>query len=246
MADFNVQTTFTKQKRLLEKARALISQIRSEEVREQRFTPDDKLETEERIAYLTAAPTTLASQVVEIVADVIRQHGARQKSNSVSTGRFEFRGVEADLTVPQLRALQDALVTISALVDRLPSENLRRVPNGEIDGFPAFFSPIEKRYETRVRQVPFEETESTRIRTYEETYRELIYQTRTVTIDRGLPTETIARLKEMVADLATAIQVAIDEANGKGRDKDELLNDVAARVLAAFEAQWNPQSAARN
>ncbi len=245
MANFNVQTTFTKQKRLLEKANSLISQIRAQEVREQRFSPDDKLQTEERTAYLTEAPTAIASQVVAIVADVIRQHGARQKSNSVSTGRFEFCDVEADLTVPQLRALQEALGTISTLVDRLPTENLRRVPNGEVGGFPAFFTPIEKHYENRVRQVPYEEVDSTRIRTYEETYRELVYQTRTVTIDRGLPTATVARLREMVADLATAIQVAIDEANGKGREEDPVLNDVAARVLAAFEAQWNPQNAAQ-
>ena len=113
-----VQTTFTKQKRQLAKANALIGTIRAQETRTQRFDADAKLETEERTAYIVDAPENIASQVVEIIADVVRQHGARQRANSVSKGRFEFCGIEADLTVPQLRALQEAQTTLAALVDK--------------------------------------------------------------------------------------------------------------------------------
>lgn len=241
MSSFNVQTTFTKQKRLLEKANTLISQIRAEEVRTQRFDSDDNLETEQRTSYLTEEPTVIASQVIEIVVDVIRQHGARQKSNATSKGRFEFCGIEAELTVPQFRALQSALETITRLVERLPVENKRRVPNGEIDGHPAFFSPFTKAFETETKYTPYEEVNSTRIRTYEENYKVLAYKTRTVEIDHGLPFTTIEKLKQMVQDLATAIQVGIDEANGKGREEDTVLNDLASRILAQFEKQWNPE-----
>ena len=225
-----VQTTFTKQKRQLAKANALIGTIRAQEMRTQRFDADDKLETEERTAYIVDAPENIASQVVEIVADVVRQHGARQRANSVSKGRFEFCGIEADLTVPQLRALQEAQTTLAALVDKLPVENKRRIPNGEIDGRPAFFSPLQKIFETKTRAVP-----------YEENYDVLLYQTRPVEIDYGLPTATIARLKTLVADLATAIQVAIDEANAQTREDDDFLNDVASKILAEFERQWKPE-----
>ena len=41
-----VQTTFTKQKRELAKANELINQIRAQEKRLQRFTPDGKLQTD--------------------------------------------------------------------------------------------------------------------------------------------------------------------------------------------------------
>lgn len=236
-----VQTTFTKQKRQLAKANALIGTIRAQETRTQRFDADAKLETEERTAYIVDAPENIASQVVEIIADVVRQHGARQRANSVSKGRFEFCGIEADLTVPQLRALQEAQTTLAALVDKLPVENKRRIPNGELDGRPAFFSPLQKIFETKTRNVPYEETASTRVRTYEEKYDVLLYQTRTVEIDYGLPTATIARLKTLVEDLATAIQVAIDEANAQARDDDAFLNDVAVKILAEFERQWKPE-----
>ena len=85
-----VQTTFTKQKRQLAKANALIGTIRAQETRTQRFDADAKLETEERTAYIVDAPENIASQVVEIIADVVRQHGARQRANSVSKGRSSF------------------------------------------------------------------------------------------------------------------------------------------------------------
>lgn len=236
-----VQTTFTKQKRQLAKANALIGTIRAQETRTQRFDANENLETEERTAYLVDTPENIASQVVEIVADVVRQHGARQRANSVSKGRFEFCGIQADLTVPQLRALQEAQTTLAALVDKLPVENKRRIPNGEIDGRPAFFSPFAPTYATETRYIPFEEASTTRVRTYEEKHQILRYKTRTVEIDYGLPTATIARLKTLVEDLATAIQVAIDEANAQAREEDALLNDVAAKILAEFERQWKPE-----
>ncbi len=87
-----VQTTFTKQKRQLAKANALIGTIRAQETRTQRFDANERLETEERTAYLVDAPENIASQVVEIVADVVRQHGARQRANSSRRGVSSFAG----------------------------------------------------------------------------------------------------------------------------------------------------------
>ena len=112
----------------------------------------------------------------------------------------------------------------------------------EIDGRPAFFSPFAPTFKTETRYIPFEEASTTRVRTYEEKYSVLLFKTRTVEIDYGLPTATIARLKTLVEDFATAIQVAIDEANAQARDEDALLNDVAAKVLAEFERQWKPEN----
>ena len=136
-----VQTTFTKQKRELEKASEFIKTLRAQEKRTQRVTPTGKIETERRDAYLVATPQEISKKVLEIVEEVVRQHGARQRANGLNKGRFEFMGIEAELTVPQLRALQDAVGTIASLVANLPVEDRRLVPNCEIDGRPAFATP---------------------------------------------------------------------------------------------------------
>ena len=214
-----VQTTFTKQKRELAKANELINQIRAQEKRLQRFTPDGKLQTEERESYLLATPQEIANKVLTIVAEVVSQHGARQVANSVNKGRFAFMGIEAELTVPQLRALQDAAVTLRNLVDKLPMENKRCIPNEKIDGMPAFATPLVQNKEKRTRIVPYEE---------------VVSQTREVTVDYGLPAAKITALREMAGDLDAAIQVAIDEANAKPHANDPVLNDVAAKVADAF------------
>ena len=230
----NVQSTFTKQKRQIAKANELIGKIRAEEVREQRFDPEGVLEMETRTSYLVAPPAEIAAQVLAIIEDVVKQHGARQKANSTARGRFEFCGVEADLTVPQLRTLQDAAETLARLVEALPRQNMRRIPNGEFEGRPAFITPLEKHYQTKTETVPYEHTEVTRILTYERPVEILQNQTRTITIDYGLPIATVDELQSMLDDLKTAIQIAIDQANGQNRSEDETLNDVAKGILAAF------------
>jgi hypothetical protein len=232
-----VQTTFTKQKREQAKANALINQIRAQEKRNQRFTAEGKLETEERESYLVATPQDIADKVLAIVESIVCQHGARQQANGSNKGKFEFLGIEAELTVPQLRALQDATETLRNLVEKLPMENRKLVPNAEVDGKPAFATPMNPVKETRVRFVPFEEKESTRVRTYEEKYDVVLYQTREVTIDYGLPADKIAALKEMVGDLETAVQVAIDEANAKAHPGDPVLNGVISKIVDAFKKE---------
>ncbi|MBQ4079204.1 MAG: hypothetical protein IIU43_06675 [Thermoguttaceae bacterium] len=232
-----VQTTFTKQKRELAKANELINQIRAQEKRLQRFTPDGKLQTEERESYLLATPQEIANKVLTIVVEVVSQHGARQVANSANKGKFAFMGIEAELTVPQLRALQDAAVTLRNLVDKLPMENKRYIPNEKIDGLPAFATPLVENKEKRSRVVPYEEKDSTRIRTYQEDYEEVVSQTREVTVDYGLPVAKITALREMVGDLDAAIQVAIDEANAKPHANDPVLNDVVAKVADAFRKE---------
>lgn len=231
-----VQTTFTKQKRELNKVNTLINSIRAQEKRSQRFTPDGQLETDERDFYVEKLPESIAEKVLEIVCSIVRQHGARQVANSTNKGRFEFLGIEADLSVPQLRALQEASQTLRNLVDKLPKKNMRLVPNCEIDGRPAFASPLEKVKETKTRWVPYVNEGSPKPLTYEEKFEVVLYQTREVTIDYGLNCDKIDALREMAEDLDVAIQVAIDQANAKEHAEDALLNDVIARITDAFKS----------
>ena len=233
----NVQTTFTKQKRELAKAHELIDSLRAQEVRIQRFSPDDKLVAEERKTWVNATPQEIAAKVFAIVKEVVAQHGARQQGNSVNTGTFEFCGVTAQLTAPQLRALQDITSVLRELVDKLPVENKRFVANGEIEGRPAFVELMTPVTETKTRYVPYEDKNSTRVRTYEEQYKEVLYKTREVTIDYGLPVQRIEALKTLVGDLSVAIQVAIDDANAKPRKDDDVLNDVIGKIVAVFDGE---------
>ena len=230
-----VQTTFTKQKRALAKANELIQSLRAQEVIIQRLSPNGALETEERSAYMVRKPEEIAQKVLEIVETVVQEHGARQKANSSNRGRFEFAGIQADLTVPQLRTLQDATTTLASLISKLPQENLAIVPNGEYHGSPAFLAPLEEHKDEKIRYVPFEDSDSTRVRTYEEKYEELQYSTRKVTIDRGLKAEKILQLKDLLEDLQLAIQVAIDEANTKPHDEDAELKRVIAGIKEKFQ-----------
>ncbi len=229
-----VQTTFTKQKRELAKANELIASIRAQEKRSQRFSPDGKLQTEERETYLVDEPENIAAKVLTIVESVVRQHGSRQRANGVNTGAFEFRDIRVELTVPQLRALQEAAKTIRALVEKLPVENKRYMPNCEIDGRPAYATTMEQVKERKTRWVPYVDKDSPKPLTYAEEYDEVLYQTRQVTIDHGLATSKIVALKEMVGDLESAIQIAIDEANAKPHDQDETLNKTIGLITAAF------------
>lgn len=232
-----VQTTFTKQKRELAKANALINEIRAQEVRVQRFDPEGKLQTEERTAFVDNAPEIIAAKVFDILQTVVDQHGARQQANSVNKGRFSFRGIQADFTVPQLRTLQDSLETLTALVNKLPIQNRKKIPNGEIDGHPAFLSPIEDHKSDKIRYLPYEEADTTRVRTYEERYEIVDYQTRTVEIDYGLTYQQKAALTDLVSDFGTAIQIAIDEANGLPQKDDKELNRVMHDILDLFRKE---------
>jgi hypothetical protein len=56
-------------------------------------------------------------------------------------------------------------------------------------------------------------------------------------VDHGIPVSVIERLKEMVGDLKTAIQVAIDDANSKGQESDPVLDRVIEEIRLKLESQ---------
>lgn len=231
-----VQTTFTKQKRALIKARAWIGRLRAEEVRVVKRSADGAVLTTERTSYVDFTPEEVVSNVTSIVCDVVRQHGARQRANATNTGRFRWHGVVADLTVPQLRALQEANVVLGELCAKLPRKNPHLVANDILDGRPAFKHAPVVHEERRTRYVPFEDVNSTRVRTYEESYTEVVGSEQRIVVDFGLDARQLTAAREMVDDLGTAIQCAIDEANTRGRTEDPVLAGVVDAVCAALSA----------
>jgi predicted house-cleaning noncanonical NTP pyrophosphatase (MazG superfamily) len=225
-----VQTTFTKQKRELEKAIAWIEKIRAQEVRQRVYNAQDELQEEIRETYVDYPPEEIAQKVVEIVATVVSQHGARQKANADNRGTFSWCGIEVELTVPQLRALQSAHIVFNELVKKLPRRNPKLVHNTVIDRRPSFAHSKHKHEKTETRYLPYEETNSTKVRTYEEKYQVVTHYTQKVEIDYGLEIKQLNELSEMVDDLGTAIQIAIDEANTKGRENDLVIDELIARI----------------
>lgn len=237
-----VQATFTRQKRELAKAAGWIDRLRAHEIRKIAFDAEGKKITETRETYVDYPPEEIARQVLEIVVDVVQQHGARQRANGKNTGRFAWHGVEAELTVPQLRALKEAHATLATLVQKLPRRNPKIVHNTMVDGRPAFAGKIEESFEDRVRYKPYEEDATTRVRTYEERYREKVGATQNVEIDYGLDVRRIQKLEEMVTDLGTSIQVAIDEANGRGYEDDPILSGVIDSIRKVFDEVLPPKA----
>ncbi|QSJ15324.1 hypothetical protein JYQ62_26225 [Nostoc sp. UHCC 0702] len=225
-----VQTTFTKQKRELAKAISWIEKIRAQEVRHRNYNAQDELQDEIRETYVDYSPEEISLHVLEIVKDVVSQHGARQKANSNNTGNFNWYGISVELTVPQLRALQSAHTVLSELVRKLPRRNPKLIYNTTIDNRPAFAHVKQKHEEIQTRYVPYEEDSTTRVRTYEEQYKVISHYTQKVEIDYGLEVKLLNELGEMIDDLETAIQVAIDEANTKGRENDPIIEDVINRI----------------
>jgi hypothetical protein len=238
-----VQATFTRQKRELAKAAGWIERLRAHEIRNVTFDAEGKKLTETRETYVDYAPEEIARKVLGIVAEVVRQHGARQRANGKNTGRFSFRGVEADLSVPQLRALKEAHATLAALVQKLPRQNPKIVHNTTVDGRPAFADKLREDFEERTRYKPYEEDATTRVRTYEEQYREKVGAHQQVQVDYGLPVRQVQALEEMVTDLGTAVQVAIDEANGRGQEDDPELVRVIEAVCKVFDEALPPPPA---
>jgi predicted house-cleaning noncanonical NTP pyrophosphatase (MazG superfamily) len=225
-----VQTTFTKQKRELEKAIAWIEKIRAQEVRQRVYNAQDELQEEIRETYVDYPPEEIAQKVVEIVATVVSQHGARQKANADNRGTFSWCNIEVELTVPQLRALQSAHIVFNELVKKLPRRNPKLVHNTVIDRRPSFAHSKHKHEKTETRYLPYEETNSTKVRTYEEKYQVVTHYTQKVEIDYGLEIKQLNELSEMIDDLGTAIQIAIDEANTKGRENDVVIDELIARI----------------
>lgn len=225
-----IQTTFTKQKRELAKATAWLQRVRAMETRKITFDAERNKLTEVRENYVDFAPEEIAGQIFDIVVEVVGQHGARQQANSRNTGRFDWQGVQAELTVPQLRALQDSHAVLSELANTLPRRNPRLIPNATVEGRPAFQHPEKQHFEEKSRFVPFEEDNTTRVRTYEERYKELAQITQMVEIDYGVDNRRLEQFQTMVLDLGTAIQVAIDEANTKGSQPDPTLNGVISAI----------------
>lgn len=231
-----VQTTFTKQKRELAKATALIQKLRAQEVRTVTTSPEGQVLTQTKEAYVEFTPDEIFSKVLGILTEVVSQHGARQRANAKNTGKFRFGIVEADLTVPQLRAMQEAHSVLTELVRHLPKQNSKLIPNTTVDGRPAFAHMAQKHIETKTRTVPFEEKDSTRVRTYTESYELHTHTTQQVEIDFGLAPKKLQKLEELVLDLGTAIQVAIDEANAKGHERDPLVEEVIQKICGQFSA----------
>ena len=225
-----VQTTFTKQKRELAKALSWIEKIRAQEVRHLTYNPQEELIEEVRETYVDYAPEEITQKVIEIVKDVVSQHGARQKANSQNTGKFEWYGISVDLTVPQLRALQSAHTVFAELVRKLPRRNPKLIYNTTVENRPAFAHIKEKYEEEKTRYVPYEEESTTRVRTYEETYNVITKYTQKLEIDYGFEIKLLNELNEMIDDLGTAIQIGIDEANTKGRENDPVIDDVINRI----------------
>lgn len=230
-----VQSTFTRQKRELSKAAALLEKIRAQEVRTLTKSPEGQTLEESRDSYVDVAPEEIARQVLDVVERVVAQHGARQQANSHNTGRFVWNGVAADLTVPQLRAVQDVAGLIAELVHRLPRRNPKVISNATVDGRPAFAHREVEHFRKETRYVPYEEDSTTRVRTYSEEFKVLDHKTQTLEIDYGLEVAVLERLKELSGDLKTAIQVAIDDANAKGQKNDPVLEKLIADVRQVFE-----------
>lgn len=225
-----VQATFTKQKRELAKALSWIEKLRAQEVRLLTYNAEEELQEEIRETYVDYSPEEITQKVLEIVKDVVSQHGARQKANSQNTGKFEWYGINVDLTVPQLRALQNAYTVLQELVRKLPRRNPKLIYNTTINNRPAFAHLKEEEEETKTRYVPYEEDSTTRVRTYEEKYNVVTQYTQKVEIDYGLEIKLLNELNEMIDDLGTAIQIAIDDANTKGRENDPVIDDVINRI----------------
>jgi hypothetical protein len=232
-----VQTTFTKQKRHLSMAGSWIDKIRAHEVRNVTYSPEEETLEEKRETYVDYPPEDIAVKVLEIVSDVVSQHGARQNANSRNKGNFDWQGIHAEMTVPQLRALQSAHGVVSDLVSKLPRRNPRLICNTTIDDRPAFAHVREKHEETRTRYVPYEEVSSTQVRTYEEQYKVITHYTQKFEIDYGIDVKIVDTLREMADELGTAIQVAIDEANTKGHENDPVVDEVIREIKDKFVAE---------
>ncbi|MEL7266522.1 MAG: hypothetical protein AAFP69_17170, partial [Planctomycetota bacterium] len=226
-----------RQKRQLAKAAALLDEIRSQEVRSVLRSPEGEIFEVTKKTYVDSPPEVIARKVLGIASEVVAQHGARQKANSANTGRFEWMGIDVELTVPQLRAPQDVHGVISEMIHRLPRRNPRCVPNQEIDGRPAFARKPSQQFETETKYVPYEEDNTTRVRTYAEEHRVLVATTQEIEIDFGIEVDVLNDLKEMVGDLKTAIQVAIDLANAKGHEADTVLEDVIGKITQQLQSQ---------
>ncbi|HAX77993.1 MAG TPA: hypothetical protein DCY88_19775 [Cyanobacteria bacterium UBA11372] len=232
-----VQTTFTKQKRELAKALSWIEKIRAQEVRNLYYNDQEELQQENRETYVDYTPEEITQKVLEIVKDVVSQHGARQKANSQNTGNFNWYGISVQLTVPQLRALQSAHAVLRELVLKLPRRNPKLIYNTTVENRPAFAHIKQKHEKTKTRYVPYEEDSTTRVRTYEEEYQVVTHYTQKVEIDYGLEIKLLNELNEVVDDLGTAIQLAIDEANTKGRENDPVVDDVIQRIAEVLLAK---------
>jgi len=121
-------------------------------------------------------------------------------------------------------------VIFSELVRKLPRRNPKLVYNVSIDNRPAFAHIKQKHEKIETRYTPYEEEASNRIRTYEEKYQVISHYTQKVEIDYGVEIKKLTELNELVDELGTAIQIAIDEANTKGRSNDPLIDNLIQRI----------------
>lgn len=119
---------------------------------------------------------------------------------------------------------------LQELVRKLPRRNPKLIYNTTINNRPAFAHIKDEEEETKTRYVPYEEDSTTRVRTYEETYTVITQYTQKIEIDYGLEIKLLNELNEMIDDLGTAIQMAIDDANTKGRENDPVIDDVVNRI----------------
>ncbi len=232
-----VQSTFTKQKRELAKAAAIIDRLRAQEVRTIVYAADGitALETTKE-TYVDFEPTVIFKEVLACALKVVHEHGMRQKANASNRGAFSFAGIEAELTVPQLRALQDVVPLLAELTQRLPRTNPKLVPNTTVEGRPAFAHRKLPQKKVITKYIPYEQDSDTRVRTYEQKHEEIESYVEKVEIDFGLPVKTVTDLQQLTSDLSTAIQCAIDDANLKGQSVDPVLDEVMAKIVALYES----------
>ena len=64
-----------------------------------------------------------------------------------------------------------------------------------------------------------------------------VVYTQKVEIDYGIEIKILNELKEMIDDLGTAVQIAIDEANTKGRENDPIVDNVISQIEAILLAK---------
>lgn len=215
-----VQTTFTRQKREAAKAGEQIAKLRAQETRQITFTLDGEVQSEIRESYIEIPPEKITASVLEIIGNIISMHAARQQANSRNKGRFSWQGIEVDLTVPQLRVLKEAHGVLQELAAKLPRRNPRHVPNTTVDGRPAFAHGMVDVFERRKKALPVQRQGSNVNETFYAEEDVVVNRVQTVEVDYGYPADVLDAFHELISDLETAIQIAIDEANARGHEAD--------------------------
>ena len=219
-----------------------MEKLRAQEVRTVTFGPNDEIINEVRDAYVDHPPEEIANKVLDIVGEVVGQHAARQRANSRNTGRFSWQGVAIDLTVPQLRTLQEAYVVLTELVNKLPRRNPKLIPNTTVEGRPAFAHQKEELSKRKAAGCRLKRRALLASVVTRKIIRCSSTSLQVLRIDYGMDVQHLEKVKEPVLDLGTAIQVAIDDANSKGHEPDPAMEGVIESIKRVILASLPPSS----